>query len=533
MAQILDESLMGGASIPPEQWLDKFPKPTKSNRKKITVEDMLDEDVMRPESSSSRKRPNSPRSLEACLILGFDPKELMYHAPEDFAADGLSEDLQRMKYDKFESLRQDRLKKLVEVRNKLIARGDSSSSPWAKSKNIKKTDSERDLQSSEMLEREKKRLEVVQRRQQKELEQLLNYEKSRQDLKQQAEKKMAEQERRMSAQKALREKRETEWQIAMRERELQRAKEEAKLEMEAKALAAQKYREEIVAAQREQQKEKRRQYEAHLREQERIEKAEYHRKQTESILKEQQDLITRKMEEVQKRDYERQLTQDKLKKERQIQNEIKRQKAEERLQRALEANRKLLIQKRVEYEEKQVENQKRKEEREEKMREEEERKAREELARQRNREEKFLEAQKREEQRVHNIIRKQREAEERLAIVREKHNQKSEQRKMHKHLISAEKKARVESMKRAQVYKRKQMLRKIKSDTERALSLKAAKENLQEKRKLANMQATFERQMVYDVMEKIQTGKNLAALSLNGELTVESLKEAITPKARR
>ena len=39
--------------------------------------------------------------------------------------------------------------------------------------------------------------------------------------------------------------------------------------------------------------------------------------------------------------------------------------------------------------------------------------------------------------------------------------------------------------------------------------------------------------VMYDVMEKIQTGKNLAALSLNGELTVESLKEAITPKARR
>ena len=52
MAQILDESLMGGASLPPEQWLDKFPKPTKSNRKKIAGEDMLDEDVMRPDSSS-------------------------------------------------------------------------------------------------------------------------------------------------------------------------------------------------------------------------------------------------------------------------------------------------------------------------------------------------------------------------------------------------------------------------------------------------------------------------------------------------
>ena len=52
------------------------------------------------------------------------------------------------------------------------------------------------LQSSDMIEREKKRLEVVQRRQQKELEQLLNYEKRRQELKEQAEKKMKEREKR-------------------------------------------------------------------------------------------------------------------------------------------------------------------------------------------------------------------------------------------------------------------------------------------------------------------------------------------------
>ena len=51
------------------------------------------------------------------------------------------------------------------------------------------------MESSDMIELEKKRLEVVQRRQQKELEQLLNYEKRRQELKEQAAKKMKEQER--------------------------------------------------------------------------------------------------------------------------------------------------------------------------------------------------------------------------------------------------------------------------------------------------------------------------------------------------
>ena len=70
-----------------------------------------------------------------------------------------------------------------------------------------------------------------------------------------------------------------------------------------------------------------------------------------------------------------------------------------------------------------------------------------------------------------------------------------------------------------------QMLEKIKSDTERAQSLKLAKEQLQEKRKNANMRATFESQMIYDVMEKIQSGKSLNGMN-NGDLSIEALKDA-------
>ena len=221
--------------------------------------------------SASKYRPNSPRSLEACLTLGIDPKELIYRPVEFFASQGLAESLQKMKYEKFESIRQDRLKKLSAERAKITS--SDVNKTWS-SPNASANEFLDSLQSSDMIEREKKRLEVVQRRQQKELEQLLNYEKRRQELKEQAEKKMKEQERRMLAQKAMREKRETEWQVAMRERELQRAKEEARLEAEAKALASQKYREEVAANAREQEREKRRQYEAHLREQERIAKAE-------------------------------------------------------------------------------------------------------------------------------------------------------------------------------------------------------------------------------------------------------------------
>ena len=129
-----------------------------------------------------------------------------------------------------------------------------------------------------------------------------------------------------------------------------------------------------------------------------------------------------------------------------------------------------------------------------------------------------------------NILRKQRRP-RRLTLVKEKQLESSLQRSMQKSLLAAEKKSRVQSMKRAQAYKRKQMLEKIKSDTERAQSLKMAKEQLQEKRKNANMRATFERQMIYEVMEKIQSGKNLGGTG-NGDLSIEQLKAAASSAHR-
>lgn len=62
-------------------------------------------------SASSKYRPNSPRSLEACLTLGIDPRELIYRPVDFFASPNLTEDLQKMKYEKFERIRVDRLKK--------------------------------------------------------------------------------------------------------------------------------------------------------------------------------------------------------------------------------------------------------------------------------------------------------------------------------------------------------------------------------------------------------------------------------------
>ncbi len=55
--------------------------------------------------------------------MGIDPKELIYRPLDYFASPGLAPDLQKMKYDKFESLRVDRLKKLSLERNKINQTG--------------------------------------------------------------------------------------------------------------------------------------------------------------------------------------------------------------------------------------------------------------------------------------------------------------------------------------------------------------------------------------------------------------------------
>ena len=103
---------------------------------------------------------NSPRSLEACKMLGVDPIEMYYIPFEEFKERNpdmkkLPSDLQQYRYDQFEKFRNETIAQVKEARQGII----DGEKEKAKSKNASgetRDESPRDEKMDRLLEEEKK-----------------------------------------------------------------------------------------------------------------------------------------------------------------------------------------------------------------------------------------------------------------------------------------------------------------------------------------------------------------------------------------
>ncbi|CAL8467586.1 g7124 [Coccomyxa elongata] len=190
--------------------------------------------LMLVEESEQSLEPTSPRSVEACLRLGIEPSELHYMPLEVFAHQFGDKEFAQIAYSHHERVRQGRLEALVEER-KVITSTDEQANEKA-GKGAKKGE----VESAEMVEREAKRLQVLKRRQEREMGQLVQFELMRKDMQagchqqtDKAETKLASLEARSEEQRRARAQAEAEWRQQQRERELKRAQEEIAREKEA------------------------------------------------------------------------------------------------------------------------------------------------------------------------------------------------------------------------------------------------------------------------------------------------------------
>lgn len=108
-------------------------------------------------------RPSSPRSTEAFLRSGFDPDDLVYKPLSYFKAKTNDEELAQLAFDFFEKGRQQRLEDLRTMRQSLIDDG------WKPGDTIGAAGATQAGKASEgntedMVERERKRLEVLRTR---------------------------------------------------------------------------------------------------------------------------------------------------------------------------------------------------------------------------------------------------------------------------------------------------------------------------------------------------------------------------------
>ncbi|GAQ92056.1 hypothetical protein KFL_009130030 [Klebsormidium nitens] len=476
-----------------DQWVDSLTKvlkihtPTGEGRpKKLkSLDDIANVD---PASGGSPKavRLTSPRSLLACLQTGIDPKEIIYRPFEEFAEKGLTPELQKLKYEHCEAKRQEKLQRLQLERRKIMekdheAGGESGAlgglrlpgSPGSPLREEGKKSPQSPsilnaLGGADMVEKEARRLEVLQRRQQRELEQMINYEKKRQMVSEDAQTRIQEEKDRQEAEKQERLRREREWQEEQRLKEVEKAKRDEEAERRSRVLAAERYKQDMDAATVEKEKQKQRQKEAAEREQERLRKQEEFRLQTEKIQEEHQKAIQKRQAEMDEKDRQRQMLLEQQRQEKAIANAEARQKAAERLQSALETGRSIMQKKRDDYNAKQREVAEKQKIKEERWRQEEAIRKQKEKQKEQQRQLVFQEAMSDQEKRIHDLVSKANEADQRpgeeihdlvskaneadqiLETVQRQKKEEMARRALERQLKAEEKREKAEQMKRMQ-----------------------------------------------------------------------------------
>ncbi|KAH7289248.1 hypothetical protein KP509_31G066200 [Ceratopteris richardii] len=495
--------------IPPDLWTSKMlyvwkaaVEDTKDSKKKKLI--TIDTLAKHGENEKVLKL-NSPRSIQACLELGVDPGNLVYRPVSAFQGKGLLHEFQVMKYEHHEKLRKEKIQKLQAERNRIIQKeGEDRAAAAAAAANRGPSNYHcpKDFQ-----EKEKMRLEVVRRRQQRELEQMAKFEAQRQQMVADNEAR-AEAERKAEEQKRLEKARkDKEWQAEMRKRELQKMKEEEALEKKSKQLAAERYLREQQQLALEQQQLRKLKREAMRKEQERIAKQEEFRKQMEKIQEAQQEVLRKKQKEMELKDIERRRKYEEQNQERIRQHLEARKHAEARHATAVANFHELMRKREEDYQKRQEELRiKLKKQEEEHRIQEEEKKKREELKEQ-QRLEVIKEAQAERDRRVKELLDKAEAADAVLQNFIMRRQLEHARKVVESHMEFEDMHNKAESMRRVKAFHRYQILERIEEETDRVRRLLQSKQKQEDRRRAANVNLSIHRQSMLQQMEKLSISK--------------------------
>lgn len=491
---------------------------------KITIQDLL-EKVNDPNAPEQALIPTSPRSVEACFRLGIDPLELQFHPIAFYKYTGDTEELVKLRYEKHEQVRRERIKSLIELRKRLVDDGWSGE-PGRNTMPAKKSAAAeaKAAANATMVEKERQRLEVLKKRQERELQQMLQHETQRKELLDKQQKKIDALEAKTQELARQKQEHDREWLAKQREIELQRAREERELEREAKRMAEERYRREREQQRRAQEEERRAKKEAYAKELERRQKTLEARAETERILADQAERVRQRKAAMDAQDAERARRLQQEAHERHLANLEKRKKAEQRITSALNMNSEILRKKRDDFERKERDAELRRQELEKQERQSMELRRQQELQKEAERQNKYLTAVELEEQRK-KAIRDKAEAKEReLADIAAARKREHDIRRVEKEFELKRRLDRVDEIQKVQLYQRQSLLERIMDDYERTRSMMRERHALQTARKEANMTASLHRQQVAQAMEALKYAKSLDRLAgPGGSVDINSL----------
>ena len=132
------------------------------------------------------KPPNlSPLSKEACKRLGITPAELVYKPLSFFQKTSNVEETAQTKFNFSEKKRLEKIQWIRDEKNKIEKEGQKS-----REKSNYVSQAESSVMNSKMIEREKKELEKIERKQKQDLQQMIEYQLKTEAIRQKNEEKM-------------------------------------------------------------------------------------------------------------------------------------------------------------------------------------------------------------------------------------------------------------------------------------------------------------------------------------------------------
>ena len=461
----------------------------------------------------------SPRSAESCLREGVDPEHLRIRDLDSFWEPGLDAARQGMRHEAYSERRHSFMKSLRRARTTII------NAETAKARNkgqarqgiAAQMAAESAKKESSMLEMEAKRLAKMQRRQKKEIEQLIQFEMKTAEIREQAQRKLEAEEVRAARAEKERLRRQKEMAEERRMKQLKRQAQEELEEQKRRALARHQFLKDKQLTEEKRRMEKVRAMESRKAERDRNRKAEEHRLQTERILADQQAQIDARMAEMKENEKARKAFMAKKNEEMKRAQNQKRAMIKRRIAASQDKLVHIELKKREDYYNRLEESESRRSKRLEleEMERLEQKKLRELSDRKRKM---ILEETRREESmRVHELVARQEQAEENLSNVME---QKLRMHKLKRERINLNMEAKminVERQKRVAEYKRLQTLRKIKADEEKVLRIEVEKERMLQRRKAAAVEVKLRRDKIAQSMQKLRKTKKMPEDLVGGD----------------
>uniref|UniRef100_A0A7S0UY20 Uncharacterized protein n=1 Tax=Polytomella parva TaxID=51329 RepID=A0A7S0UY20_9CHLO len=486
------------------------------SKPKYTIQDLL-EKVNDPNAPEQSLIPTSPRSVEACFRLGIDPIELQYHPIVHYKYAGDSVEVARIRYEKYEAVRQERIKSLIDMRKKLV--DDNWTGEPGKNTFPGKSLPDSKNSSSTAVEKEKARFDAMRKRHEKEMAQVMQSESIRQEMveKQQRKQELLEaRARELSRQKMEHDKL---WMEKQRELNIQRAREETELNREARRLAEERYVREKEHQRKREAEEREIRRKALQADLERRQKAEATKMEVERIQAEHESEVQQRRQHMEQLDVERQKRLAIEAKEKAIQNAIRRKKADQRIQSAIDNNTTIMRKRRSEFMRREHESDMRRQEFELQRRRDEEARRIEEERKSQERIEKLQQVQEQEELRKRMLEERAAEKDRALSDQLNRRNREVNLRKVEKEFELKLRMDKADELQKVNLFQRQTLLEKILDDYERTRMIMRERQEVQERRKMANMEASIQRQKLLESFEEMRRARDRMASRQSGEMS--------------